>query len=92
MTAEHPNKSCQPAVDDADSTEGTVIPFPQATRNPNKHRTERWKLAVDVRGVGGAEGEWLRRELAAVVRELLLWAREDLSSSELSDDHEERAA
>jgi hypothetical protein len=36
-----------------------------------------WGFVAEVGWIGGAEGEWLRGELAAVVRDLLLWARDD---------------
>lgn len=45
--------------------------------------TAAWTLTSEVNYVDGVEGEWLRRELAGALRELLIWAR---------DDNEDRAA
>lgn len=70
--------------------EGVVIAFPTRpdTNPPDETDGEEpWKYRVDRRGGGldftahityvdGAEGERLRRELAAVTRELLVWATE----------------
>jgi hypothetical protein len=54
---------------------------------------ERWQFATEIRAVGGAEGEWLRRELAGVVGELLVWARDDMAVDVHPDPgDEERAA
>ncbi|TWE27585.1 hypothetical protein [Prauserella muralis] len=41
--------------------------------------------------MGGADGEWLRRELAGVLRELLTWARDDMTG-DFQNDGEEQAA
>lgn len=54
---------------------------------------ERWQISSEVRPVGGAEGQWLRRELHAVVRDLLLWAQQDIATeSPVNPEYEERAA
>ncbi|MFD2400062.1 hypothetical protein ACFSVJ_29200 [Prauserella oleivorans] len=41
--------------------------------------------------MGGADGKWLRRELAGVLRELLTWARDDMTG-DFENDGEEQAA
>ena len=55
-------------------------------------RDEGWEVTTAIRRVGGTEGEWLRRELAGVVRELLAWAREDMTARSHQHGDEEQAA
>jgi hypothetical protein len=50
---------------------------------PPRQATEAWTFTSEVNYADGVEGEWLRRELAGALRELLIWAR---------DDNEDRAA
>lgn len=53
---------------------------------------EQWQFITEVRPIDGAEGQWLHRELAVAVRELLVWAREDMSSHVHSDQSDEEQA
>ena len=46
------------------------------------------RFAGHVNHVGGAEGERLRAELAAVIRDLLAWAAEQRSRDESIEDGE----
>lgn len=68
-----------------------VVAFP-ASQQGNSAPRQGWAFDVDVRRVGGPEGEWLSRELAEVVRELLVWAYRDRREEASSDDEGERAA
>lgn len=71
---------------------GRVIPFPPGGQEGLRPGTGRWTFTTDVRWVGGAEGEWLRRELGGVVRDLLAWARDDMAAEEFHGGEEKRAA
>jgi hypothetical protein len=68
-----------------------VVAFP-ATEQGNSVPRQGWTFDVELRRVGGSEGEWLSRELAEVVRELLVWAHHDRREESSSDDEGERAA
>ena len=59
-----------------------VIPFPPGGRKGRNRSEADWTFATEVRGVYGAEGAWLRKELAGVVRELLVWASDDMSTGD----------
>lgn len=69
-----------------------VIPFPRGGRDGRNHHDVDWTFTTDVRWVDGAEGDWLRKELAGVVRELLVWASDDMTNSEGEEPGEERWA
>lgn len=72
-----------------------VVPFPPSGRGPGRHGGDQWDFRTEVHHVGGTEGAWLRQELAAVIRDLLVWAHEDMSRRVDQDHHhgeEERAA
>lgn len=71
---------------------GVVLPFPPGGRDGQRRSDTRWTFTTSVRWVGDAEGEWLRRELASVLRDLLTWAREDIAGDVVHDFREERAA
>lgn len=67
------------------------VPFPPGRSDSDQRRENRWELNSEVRWVGGSEGDWLRHELAGVLRDLLDWARDDMNGGD-ADDREERAA
>lgn len=70
---------------------GVVLPFPRGA--PDGHRSDiRWTFTTSIRWINDTEGEWLRRELATVLRELLTWAREDMNADVAQFAMEERAA
>ena len=71
---------------------GLVLPFPPGGRDGQRRSDARWRFAASVRWVSAAEGEWLRRELAGVLRDLLVWAQEDMVGDEADSSGEERAA
>lgn len=71
---------------------GRIVPFPSGGRDGPWQGQARWVFTTEVRGIGGAEGQWLRHELAGVVRDLLTWARDDLTGSGIDDEGEKRAA
>jgi hypothetical protein len=64
---------------------------PPGRPDSRQRRENRWELNNEVRWVGGSEGDWLRQELAGVLRDLLDWAHEDMNGGG-ADDREERAA
>ena len=70
---------------------GVVLPFPSGGRDGQRRGDTRWAFTTSLRSVDGAEGEWLRRELARALRDLLAWAREDMTSV-VHGTGEERAA
>jgi hypothetical protein len=51
-----------------------------------------WTFTTEIDWVDGAEGEWLRHELAVVVRALLVWAWDDMSSGGAPQHEEKRRA
>lgn len=71
---------------------GRVLPFPPGGRDGLRRAEAGWTFTTNVRWIGGTEGEWLRRELASVLRDLLAWARDDMAGDVVQDDGEERAA
>jgi len=71
---------------------GRVIPFPPGGRDGLQKSHRRWRFTADVRRVDGTEGDWLRHELARVLRDLLTWAHEDMTGDGAQHDGEERAA
>jgi hypothetical protein len=72
-----------------DNGVGRIIPLPRVGRDDG----QRWDFTAEVRSVSGPEGQWLRRELSGVVRELLTWARDDMPTpGQVLGDGEERAA
>jgi len=60
---------------------GRVIPFPRVGRGPVMRDDRDWTFTTEVCWVDGAEGSWLRDELAGVVRDLLAWAHNDMDSA-----------
>ncbi len=78
-------------TDSATDEGGRVIPFPRGGRDGIHRADGRWDFRTEVRWVEGAEGEWLRHELADVLRDVLVWARNDLADA-LPDDRQERRA
>jgi len=54
--------------------------------NQIRNRTKNWTFSGHVRYVSGAEGDRLRGELAAVIRDLLDWAA--TQRAEQADDQE----
>lgn len=87
---DQPRERDEAAVHESELAE--VIPFPRGGRDGRNHGDVDWTFITDVRWVGGPDGEWLRKELAGVVRELLVWASEDMTNSEDEDPGEERRA
>lgn len=79
-------------LDAAREEAAIVLPFPAGGRDGQRRSDTRWAFTTSVRWVGGAEGDWLRRELARVLRDLLAWAREDMTGDAVHDTGEERAA
>lgn len=69
-----------------------VVPFPRGGRGGVVHGDGLWTFTTDIQWVEGAEGNWLRDELAAVTRDLLVWAREDKANSVREHPGERRAA
>lgn len=69
---------------------GQIIPFPRGGDGVPLD-DDRWEFRTEVHWVGGADGKWLRRELAGVLRELLTWARDDMTG-DFENDGEEQAA
>lgn len=67
-----------------------VIPLPPRGDDRCHNSGHGWSYTTEIQWVGGQEGDWLRRELAGVLRNLLVWARDDLDSPGAHD--EERAA
>jgi hypothetical protein len=76
---------------------GLVLPFPLGGRDGRQQSDASWTFTTKVSWVGAAEGMWLRRELASVLRDLLGWARQDMAADEvqgevIDDMGDERAA
>jgi hypothetical protein len=80
-SSERPHERADAAAIEPDVAK--VIPFPPGGRDGRNHSQADWPFTTNVRWVDGAEGEWLCKELASVVRELLLWACDDMN---ISDD------
>lgn len=76
-----------------DDSGRVVVPLPRGRRDAARSGDDRWEFRTEVRRIAGTEGAWLRQELAAVIRDLLVWAHDDLSR-QTSQDHgkEQRAA
>jgi hypothetical protein len=70
---------------------GRVIPFPRRGQAPHTPG-DPWKFRTDVRSVGGSQGEWLRHELTGVLRDLLVWAHNDVAVNDRDDRQEQQAA
>lgn len=87
---DRPHKRGEAAAHEPELAE--VIAFPRGGRDGRDHGEVDWTFITDVRWVDGSDGEWLRKELAGVVRELLVWASEDMINSEDGDPGEERRA
>jgi hypothetical protein len=68
-----------------------VIPFPRRGQDQDT-AGDPWKFRTEVRSVGGAEGEWLRHELTGVLRDLLVWAYNDVAGNDWDDRQEQQAA
>jgi hypothetical protein len=68
------------------------VACPPGKPDSRQRRENRWELDSEVRWVGGSEGDWLRHELAGVLRDLLGWAREDMNGGGDADGREGRAA
>jgi hypothetical protein len=67
---------------------GDLVPFARPDRSDQS-----WRFASDVRLLGGVEGEWLQKEIAGVVRDLLLWAHQDMHRPAAGDERgDEQAA
>jgi hypothetical protein len=64
-----------------------VVPFAQPGCDDKP-----WVFTSDGRHVDGAEAVWLQKELAKAVRNLLLWARKDMSSAGPDEHNGEQAA
>jgi hypothetical protein len=75
----HRHNEVEPEPPEAEG--GSVVPFARPD-----HSDRSWCFASDVRFIGGTEGEWLQKEIAGVVRDLLLWAHQDMHRSEAPDD------
>ena len=65
------------AVPSGDTGAGPVIPSPRGGCDGRSRVDDQWSVECEVRRVGGTDGMWLRRELASVIRELLVWAHQD---------------
>lgn len=68
-------------------------PLPDMHNEPSaspipRDNARSWTFTTEVRSVTGEQGDWLRSKIAAVVRDLLLWAQDDLRRN----DGEEEAA
>jgi hypothetical protein len=79
MGLDHSHDEGQTELPVADG--GNVVPFVRPD-----HSDQSWRFASDVRLIGGAEGEWLQKEIAGVVRDLLLWARQDMHRPAARDE------
>jgi hypothetical protein len=73
----HDEPQSEPSVAEG----GNVVPLPLANDGDQP-----WRFASDIRLIGGTEGEWLQKEIAGVVRDLLLWAHQDMHRPEAPDD------
>ncbi len=82
-SSDRPQERADAATDEPDVAK--VIPFPPGGRHGRNPSQADWAFTTDVRWVDGAEGEWLRKELASVVRELLVWASAEMNNSD--DEH-----
>ena len=71
---------------------GQVIPFPPGGRDGRNHSEVDWTFSTDIHWVDGADGAWLRKELADVVRALLVWASHDMNDVAEGNRGEERRA
>lgn len=82
-SSDRPQERADAAANEPDVAK--AIPFPPGGCGGRNRNQADWAFTTDVRWVDGAEGEWLRKELAGVVRELLLWACDDMNHSD--DEH-----
>ena len=70
------NDTTPPRNDDSDRV---VVPLPRRRSDAARLGEGHWEFHTDIRWIAGAEGTWLRQELAAVIRDLLIWAHDDIS-------------
>ena len=85
----HPSEQDDAAMSGPDV--GQVIPFPRGGRDGRNHSEVDWTFTTDIHWVDGADGAWLRKELAGVVRALLVWASHDMNDT-AEGHHGEEAA
>jgi hypothetical protein len=76
----------KPPVGDTDSLRDNGSDQQEWQYNQTRSRTKNWTFSGHVRYVSGAEGDRLRGELAAVIRDLLDWA--STQRAEQADDQE----
>ncbi|WP_173139208.1 hypothetical protein [Kibdelosporangium persicum] len=82
MELEDPRKDSDPPERAAS---GDVIPLFGGGGVRGQRNDEARRFETSVHYVTGHEAEWLRRELTGVVRELLLWARDEPNRSDEQD-------
>lgn len=76
----------KPPVGDTESLCDNGSSLHERQYNQIRNRTKNWTFSGHVRYVSGAEGDRLRGELAAVIRDLLDWAA--TRRAEQADDQE----
>lgn len=76
----------KPPVGDADSLRDNGSDQQEWQYDQTRNRTKNWAFTGHVRYVNGAEGDRLRGELTAVIRDLLDWASSQ--RAEQADDQE----
>lgn len=76
----------EPPVGDTESLCDKGSDHRERQYNQTRNRTKNWTYSGHVRYVSGAEGDRLRGELAAVIRDLLYWAA--TQRAEQADDQE----
>ncbi|MGW4211715.1 hypothetical protein ACWEIJ_27240 [Lentzea sp. NPDC004789] len=76
----------KPPIGDTESLRDNGSRLNERQYNQIRNRTKNWTFSGHVRYVSGAEGDRLRGELAAVIRDLLDWAA--TQHAEQADDQE----
>jgi hypothetical protein len=69
-----------------------IIPFPLHRRGLRDADRGKWSFSTNVHAVTGSDAEWLRDQLARLVKDLLVWARADLEGATGNDAIEEEEA
>nr|CEL17665.1 hypothetical protein [Kibdelosporangium sp. MJ126-NF4] len=75
-----------------DNSDNVVVPLSLRRRDRSQRSDESWRFTATVHYVTGREGEWLSKELARAIRELLVWARGDELVEADGQDEEQAAA
>lgn len=76
----------KPPVGDTEPLRDNSSSLDERQYNQIRNRTKNWTFSGHVRYVSGAEGDRLRGELAAVIRDLLDWAA--TQRADQADDQE----